>query len=366
VRVAYTLEQCWHEVPGGTAVATLRVLTEFLRRQEAGDPALADVEIVGVAGRHRLPPDPQWVPPVPVRMLPLARPWLYEAWTRIGWPRVESVTGPIDVCHATAQIPAATRAPQIVTLHDVAFLARPDRLTRHGARLLTRAVERARRAEIVVCPSATVSGELVDHGLDPGRVRVVPWGVDPVEVTDGERREVASRYGLPDRFVLAVATLEPRKNLRRLVEAMARLDSPTPLVVAGASGWGGVAEELAVGGVDGPRFLGHVPAADLAVLVDLATVLAYPSEAEGFGLPVLEAMASGTPVVTSRATATEEVAGDAAVLVDPFDVDDIAAGITSALGDGERLGAAGRERARGFTWSATVDATVALYREVCR
>jgi glycosyltransferase involved in cell wall biosynthesis len=366
VRVAYTLEQCWHEVPGGTAVSTLRVLTELLRRRDAGDPAVADVEIVGVAGRHRQPPGGQWVPPIPVRMLPVARPWLYETWTRFGWPRVESVTGDIDVCHATAQIPAATRVPQIVTLHDVAFLSRPDRLTRHGAAVLTRAVERARRADLVACPSRTVRDELLDHGFDAERIRVVPWGVDPVEVTDDRRREVAARHRLPERFVLAVATLEPRKNLRRLVDAVARLDPPTPLVVAGASGWGGVTEELGAAGTGDARFLGHVPAPDLAVLIDLASVLAYPSEAEGFGLPVLEAMAAGTPVVTSRGTATEEVAGDAAVLVDPFDVDAIAAGVALALDDPDRLVAAGRARAASFTWSATADATIAMYRELSR
>lgn len=364
MRVAYTLEQCWHEVPGGTAVASLRVLTEFVRRRDAGDPSVGDLDIVGVAGRHGAPPDAQWTPPIPVRMLPLARPWLYEAWTRLGWPRVEAATGRIDVCHATAQIPAATRAPHLVTLHDVAFLARPDRLTRHGARLLTRAVARARTADLVACPSETVRCDLLAHGFDPGRVRVVPWGVDPVTVTDEQRHRLRAEYRLPDRFVLAVATLEPRKNLRRLVEAMGRLDQEVPLVIAGASGWGGVTQELGTQEGDNVRFLGHVPSDALAVLIEQASVLAYPSEEEGFGLPVLEAMAVGTPVVTSRGTATEEVAGDAGVLVDPFDVDDIAAGIALALADAGRLREAGRSRAAGFTWSATADATLTLYREL--
>ena len=366
MRVAYTLEQCWHEVPGGTAVASLRVLTELLELRATGDRSVEDLDIVGVAGRHATPPGSQWMPPIPVRMLPLSRPWLYETWTRFGWPRVESATGPIDVCHATAQIPAATRAPQLVTLHDVAFLARPDRLTRHGARLLTRAVERARRADLVACPSETVRGDLIAHGFDPGRVRVIPWGVDPVTVTDEQRRRVDAEYGLPDHFVRAVATLEPRKNLRRLVAAMARLDDPVPLVVAGASGWGGVAQDLSGEADERVHFLGHVSTGDLAALVDRAELLAYPSEEEGFGLPVLEAMAAGTPVVTSRGTATEEVAGGAAVLVDPFDIDDIADGITRALADTDRLRAAGTARAAAFTWSATAEATVAVYREMGR
>ena len=134
-RVGYTLEQCWHDVPGGTAVATLRLLRELHGRN--------DVDMVAVAGRHRHPPTANIPEDIGVASLRFARPWLYETWTRFGWPRLDSATGALDVAHGTAQIPAPSAAPTVVTLHDVAFLDRPDRLTRHGARLLTRAVGHA-------------------------------------------------------------------------------------------------------------------------------------------------------------------------------------------------------------------------------
>ena len=134
--------------------------------------------------------------------------------------------------------------------------------------------------------------------------------------------------------MLFVGTLEPRKNLAPSGAAVARLDDPLPLVVAGADGWG----DAAAGDAGDVRFLGFVPAADLPALYAAATVFGYPSESEGFGLPVLEAMAQGTPVVTSAGTSTEEVAGGAAVLVDPLDVDAIAGGIDDGRAARRRAG----------------------------
>ena len=351
MRVAYTMEQCWHDVPGGTAVATLRVATELTAHH--------GIDLIGVAGRHRRPPVAGFEPTIPVTTVPLARPLLYDAWIRFRWPLVESATGAVDLCHSTAGIPAPSRAPSIVTLHDIAFLRRPDRLTRRGARVLTRAVDRARSARLVTCPSATVADELVGIGFDRDRIRVIPWGVDPHDTTDALIDRARATHHLPERYVLAVGTLEPRKNLRRLIAAMKNVD--LPLVVAGADGWGGIAEELADSA--DVRFLGHVDPADLPAIYAAAELLAYPSEDEGFGLPVLEAMSAGTPVVTSRGTATEDVAGGAAVLVDPYDTASITAGITEALADRDQLIELGRQRAAEHTWAATAAATAAAYRE---
>lgn len=360
LRVAYTLEQCWHEVPGGTATAALRVAERLAARD--------DVFVAGVAGRHRHPAAPSYRPGVPVHRLPLARPWLYEAWLRLGWPLVESVTGVVDVCHATALVPAPSRAPLVVTVHDLAFLRWPDRFTRHGVRMMRRSLERIRRdADLVLCSSRATVSDVADAGIDADRIRHVPLGVDPITVTDDEVARVRRAYALPDRFVLFVGTLEPRKNLHRLARAVSRLDDPLPLVVAGADGWGEVRVGLGAD-ADAVRFLGFVPDADLGPLYAAATVFAYPSEWEGFGLPVAEAMSAGTPVVTSRGTSTEEVAGGAAVLVDPVEVDDIARGLTEALDPvgRDRRVAAGRARAAELTWDATAEATLAAYREVAR
>ena len=162
--------------------------------------------------------------------------------------------------------------------------------------------------------------------------------------------------------MLFVGTLEPRKNLRRLVAAMAAADGDRlPLVVAGPAGWGDAAP-ADVGRAD-VRFVGFVAPADLPGLYAAATVFAYPSELEGFGLPVAEAMAQGAPVVTSAGRSTEEVAGGAAVLVDPLDVDSIRAGIVEAAARADELAAAGRARAADLTWEAAAERTLAVYRE---
>jgi glycosyltransferase involved in cell wall biosynthesis len=353
LRVAYTLEQCWHDVPGGSAIAALNVAVRLAARN--------DVDLIAVAGRHRRRPDPAFEPPVAVRSLPLARPWLYEAWNRLEWPRVERAAGAIDVCHSTVAVPAATKAPHVVTVHDVAFVRTPERFTAHGVRVMKRGLERCRTVDLVICPSATTRADLVDLGFDERRIRVVPWGVEATTVDEEDVARVRSRYSLPERFVLYVGTVEPRKNVPRLARAAATAAEPMPLVVAGAPGWGesGVTD-------DGVRFLGFVSARDLPALYASATVFAYPSLDEGFGLPVAEAMAYGLPVVTSRGTATEETAGRAAVLVDPTDVESIRDGLATALASGPELTALGRARAAELSWDATTEATVAAYREVVR
>jgi glycosyltransferase involved in cell wall biosynthesis len=361
IRVGYTVEQCWHDQPGGTAVAALAVASCLLERP-------ADVDLRFVAGKHQLPPRRPFVPPGKVAMLPLARPWLYETWTRLNWPKVESVTGQIDVAHATGLVPCATAAPLVVTVHDLAFRHTPDRFTRHGVRVMERSLAAiARRADRVICSSQSTVDDCEAAGLDPAALRLVPLGVDPTSATDAEIDAARREYDLPDRFVLFVGTLEPRKNLARLVDAMRRIavDSHgerVPLIVAGPTGWG----EVSVPTSADVRLLGFVPDELLRGLYAAATVFAYPSEREGFGLPVLEAMAQGAAVVTSRGTSTEEVAGGAAVLVDPLDTDDIARGIDEALRRLDELCDAGRRRAQELSWNSTAQQTIAVYREVRR
>ena len=353
VRVAYTLEQCWHRVPGGTGVAALRIA-------EALGPH-NDVRLVGVAGRHRhLPPEP-WVPTIPVAHLPVAAPLLYESWLYGQWPKVEMATGKVDVAHATTLIPCPTDAKLVVTLHDLAFLHDASQFTRHGVRIFRRSLEIIkRRADLVLCCSQTTMDECVVAGIAAERLRLVPLGVETERADDAEIARVRHLYRLPDDYLLFVGTREPRKNLKGLVAALAHLPEPPLLVVAGADGWG----ESAVMENEHVRFLGFVPGEDLSALYGGARVFCYPSEREGYGLPVLEAMAQGTPVVTSKGTATEETAGNAAVLIDPKSAQDIARGIDEATRRRSELSAKGLARAQRRSWATTATLTAAAYREL--
>ena len=354
MRVAYTLEQCWHRVPGGTGVAAMRI-AEAMAAQR-------DVTLLGVAGRHAHVPSDPWSPPIPIGHLPIGGPLLYDLWLRRNWPKVERATGPIDVAHATTLIPCATDAPLVVTVHDLAFLHDPSQFTKRGNSIFRRSLDRIReRADLVLCSSQATMDDCVAAGVSADRLRLVPLGVESSRVDATETARVRALYRLPERYLLFVGTVEPRKNLRGLVEAIGRLDDPLPLVAVGADGWGDV--DIPVGG--DIRFVGFVPAADLGGLYAGAEVFCYPSEREGYGLPVLEAMVQGTPVVTSRGTATEETAGGAAVLVDPLDSNDIARGITEARTMRGSLAQKGLERADKASWAETARLTADAYRELC-
>jgi alpha-1,3-rhamnosyl/mannosyltransferase len=201
----------------------------------------------------------------------------------------------------------------------------------------------------VIAVSEFTKRELVDLlGIVADKIRVIPNGVEDLFTDEGPAAE--------GDYVLTVGTLEPRKNLVRVADAARR--AGVELRVVGARGWGGVEVDG-----NGVRWLGEVADEELAELYRGARCVAYPSLYEGFGIPVLEAMACGTPVVTSRGGATEEVADGAAVLVDPRDPADIAAGIERAIRDRNELVSRGLDRVRAFSWKAIADATVGVYRE---
>ena len=362
-RVAAVVEQSWHRVPGGTATSTIRTL-------EAVD-RLETVEVIGIAARHLRAAPPDVRPGVPVAHLPLPRLWMYEFWHRFRRPRVQRFTGPVDIVHATGgAIPPEGDAALVVTIHDLAFLHRPGHFTRQGVRFLTRGFELARRsADLIICPSDATARDCRARGVEVDRIRVVPWGVSTVEVDDGDVERVRARYELPDTFVLWVGTAEPRKNLRGLLAAMDRTDIDAPIVLVGPDGWGTDVEQLIDATSHPVKRLGQVPGADLAVLYTAARVFAYPSLLEGFGMPLLEAMAQGTPVVTSAGTATEEVCGDGGFVVDPDDLDALADRVSRLVADDELnadLSARARARAGEFTWSATAEMTAAAYEDALR
>jgi glycosyltransferase involved in cell wall biosynthesis len=256
-----------------------------------------------------------------------------------------------DVLHCpTYRGPVRAARPVVVTVHDLAVLRHPHAFNRwsrlYGPRVVPHVL---RNARLIIAVSDFTRREL--HGLlgvDDEKIRVIPNAAEPQFTREGPAAS--------GDYVLTVGTLEPRKNLPTLVEATKR--AGVELRVVGARGWGNVA----VNG-SGVRWLGEVDDGELAELYRGAQCLAYPSLYEGFGIPVLEAMACGTPVVTTRGSAMEEVADGAAVLVDPEDPSDIAAGIERAVAHRKELTDRGLERAHAFRWDAVAEATVAAYRE---
>ncbi len=362
--MAVTVEQCWHRVPGGTATAMLATVAALAQHPE--------LDLIGVAAAHRRPAPLAFRPMIPVGHLPLERRVLYEAWHGLRQPKVERATGPVDVVHGTAVAVPPSRAPLVMTINDLAFLADSTQATRHGNRFFRRGTELARRhAQLVLVPSEATAQECRDVGFDPDRLRVVPYGVRPGAATDADVARLRSAYGLDRPYVLFVGTIEPRKNLAAVVGGLVGLaDREIDLVLVGPAGWN---EDLAarLAPLDDARLrvrrVGFVPAADLPALYAGALAFCYPSLREGFGLPVLEAMANGAPVVTSLGTATEEVAGPAALLVDPRDHEAVGEALTRLIDDpalAEDLRQRGRARAATFTWEATAAATAAAYAEV--
>ena len=360
LRVAMTLEQFWHRVPGGTAVAAYET-ARSLKRQEA--------DVVGVAARHSEPLPERWAGVgVPIRHLPLPRSLLYESWHRLRWPRVERATGPVDVIHATTMAMPPKTSPLVVTIHDLAWLADPSHVTARGLRFFERGFDLAKKdADVVLCPSQATMEAVKSAGVDGRRLRLVPLGVSAAPAGADEVARVRSHYGLGPAYMMWTGTIEPRKNLGGLIEAFRRLDRDLELVLVGPRGWNEDLERLTSGVENKVKVLGFVPATDLEPLYAGATVFCYPSLLEGFGFPVLEAMAQGTPVVTSAGTSTEELAGDAGVIVDPKDPDSIANGIASVLDDPSRaakLMSQGRVRAGEFSWERTAKLHLDAYAEV--
>jgi glycosyltransferase involved in cell wall biosynthesis len=291
----------------------------------------------------------------------------------------------IDVFHGLDQsgIPLFFKAGKsVVTIHDVIPLVLPWAFPSRHRWILARALARIRKqAEMVIVPSTAAAEDVVHYlQVERERVRVIPMGCEarfqPAE-DPGRAAALRRRYDLPARYILFVGTLEPRKNVNILLQAFAQVGAETPrddlaLVIAGGNGWGGedylaTAKALKLQGR--VRFTGFVADDDLPDLYRGALLFVYPSLYEGFGLPVLEAMACGTPVITSNRTSLPEVAGGAALLVDPTRPEALVEAMISLMHDGElhrELRAKGLARARAFTWNAVAEQTVAIYRAVGR
>ena len=357
LRVALVVEQLWQPVPGGSGT--------YVRRLAQALAVRTDVVVTGIAARHDAPPADGALP-VPVAFSRLPRPVLYEAWSRRLGPRAEAVTtAGVDVVHATTWAVPRTSRPLVVTVHDLAFLDDPSHFTPRGNAFFHRALAAVRtRAAAVVVPSHATAEQCLAQGFPAGLVHVVPHGVDVPAVTPDAVSRFREEHGLRRDYVLWCGTREPRKNLDRLVAAFRALaPRDVDLVLVGPEGWGDV--QVPDDATAQVRVVGRLDEADLHAAYAGARAFAFPSIREGFGLPVLEAMAHGVPVLTSRGTACAEVLGDAGVLVDPMDVGSITEGLAELLGAGaEEMGVRGRRRSASFTWQDAAERTLEVYRRV--
>jgi glycosyltransferase involved in cell wall biosynthesis len=348
-------------------------VTEELVERIGRDP---DVDLVAFAvtwrGRRALPgavgPDARVV-----RRPMAARP-LRMAWTRADQPPIEWWTGAVDVVHGPNYVvPPARHAAEVVSVHDLTFLHHPELCTADTLAyppLIRRAVH---RGALVHTGSHAVAAEIeADLGVPADQIVVVPYGVTPApDDPDGRARAAGRALAGAERFVLALGTIEPRKDLPTLVKAfdlLADERSDVTLVIAGPDGWG--ADALTEVIAASPhrarvRRLGFVAEVDRLALLRGASVYAYPSVYEGFGLPPLEAMSVGTPVVTTRAGSLPEVVGEAAAVVDPGDTEALATAIADLLDHPDRaadLGRRGVHRAAAFPWEATASGLLDAYR----
>lgn len=306
--------------------------------------------------------------------------WLTIGWhrLRLPWP-AEQLTGECDIFHSPDfALPPLRHARGVVTVHDLSFLRLPQCAEPSLRAFLERAVPRAlSRAAHVLADSDNTRRDLIELlAIPPEKISVVPAGVAshfrPVRNVL-QLAEVRARYQLPQWFILSVGTLEPRKNFPRLISAFARLRRhtglPHELVIVGSQGWlfQDIYERVAKEGLEElVHFTGFVVDQDLPALYTLADLMVYPSLYEGFGLPPLEAMACGTPVVASNNSSLPETLGNAALLVDAEDVEALADAMARVLGNANlraRLSDLGRAQAARYTWENAARALLAAYQK---
>ena len=379
MRVALNVEQLLHHPPGGIGRYTAR-LAGMLPVCDPGDL----VEVVAFTAAHRRSVldaalDEFDLPGLePVRLC-LPRPALYDAWNTLGVPPLGLVhRRDIDVVHTPSlAVPPRSRVPLVVTVHDAAPLLFPDTSTRRGRRFHARGfAAAAKRADLVIAVSHAAADEVAAHTAIPrDRMRVIHHGVDQEIADDSAVARARAALGLgAEPYVLWVGTLEPRKNVGVLLEAFGAVaregDLAYRLVVVGPRGWSDTADVVraraeALGGR--VVLAGSVGSDVLRALYRGADVFAFPSLHEGFGMPLLEAMAQETAVVCSDIPVFHEVAGDAARYVLPDDVDGWVQALTTLCSDDAaraELAIRGRARASTFTWAECAARTRAVYRDL--
>jgi glycosyltransferase involved in cell wall biosynthesis len=365
--VGFLVDQLFSPTPGGIGSYVRRLVPALSR----ADPT---VEITLFHSTFPGDEPEAWTRDYPVEQLPGVIRRLYPMWALARRPALPASIGALDLVHSPSPAgvpPAAPGQRLVVTVHDLAFLVHPElfpppwRLMYRGALLRT-----VRSADAVVAVSRHTAEDLARRTrIDPRRVHVVPLA-GSLPASDQDVEKVLSRLKISQPYVLFVGTLEPRKNLVRLARAyrrMAARGAPHPLVLAGPMGWHPqpLLRELSREAPGEIVLTGRVEPNDLDALYRGAAVFAYPSLYEGFGLPVLEAMGRGTPCVVSSTSSLPEVAGEAALPVDPRSAAGLAEALERVTSDRElagRLREAGLARAARFSWDETATRTLEVYK----
>lgn len=368
MKVAFHVDQLWFSAPGGIGT----YVSELLPALAHEEPAL---EIVPFRSNFTHGPTRSVELAEPAVVVPGSLRRLYPSWDLLGRPTLPQTLAAAEVVHATnpAAVPPIRRGQRLlVTVHDLAFERFPELFPRRWLWLYRAGLRAAvKRAHAIVVPSQSTADDLLSRtSIDAARVFVTPLAPS-LAGSEDEPTEALRRLGVTSPYLLSVGTIEPRKNLLRLVRAYRQVAAEVPhaLVLAGPPGWQSpeLEAELARTGPGVIVRTGQVFDRDLDALYRGADAFAYPSLYEGFGLPLVEAMARGVATVTSNTSSLPEVAGDAALLVDPEDVGEIADALARVLTDpalAEDLRRRGRERAAMFSWAATAHATLDVYRHM--
>ena len=338
--------------------------TEHLMNAIAGLPEHPELIATAFTWRGLAALDSAVPPGVTVSAKQMPARLLQACWQRTEWPKAESIAGRFDLFHATNFVLPPTRARGVVTIHDLSYLHHRNTVDATSQRLRELVPKSLARAEIVCVTTQHLAGLIaVEYGVESDRIAITPLGVDDqwlqtAPLTAERRREL----GLPERYLLFVSTIEPRKNVARLLQAYRRMPSDTPpLVIVGAQGWG---DALDMKDLDDGRILlpGYLELPALRELVSGAALLATPSIDEGFGLPAMEALACGTAVVVSDIPVFREVLAEQATYCDPYSVDSIAEALSATLRDGGPTSAQSRrDYAAARTWRRCAAATLTAY-----
>ena len=311
-------------------------------------------------------------------LLPTINPRVRIPWEQLLAPPMLKLNG-ADVFHGVLNVtPLFSPIPSVVTIHDLAFWSFPQTFRRVNRAYLTWATKVAvKKSAFILAVSEATKREIVRYlDIPPERI-VVTYDAADAQFRPADPAVLAEfrrRAGLPERFILFLGTLEPRKNIPTLIDAYARIAARTdaPLIIGGGKGW--LYEEIfakveALGLGDKIRFAGYIPGEDLPLWYAAASVFVFPSIYEGFGMPLLEAMACGTPTVTSNRSSMPEVVGDAGLQVDPYDAEAMGEAILQLLGDAalrEELRERGLRRVPRFSWRETAERTLAVYEAAAR